>query len=500
MEHLQGTTPLSASVLGRALGLVRPVPLTSRAMARSLRVAFYPTQIESAKLNLFLEQLTAIFLELGVQLLSYDQALAEGQNGRIGAGITLIAPGEGQAGNLAIDHVASLADNIVVGVVDGTMPGAFENRFEKRIQALVGALTWHMVHTIIYVDDISWTICNMNGAIDTFSLERMEECVLHSLVPKLAAPVIPPQKSDFQIREQSFQTDAPEFRNSIADLLAGMRHWGEHGLMAAPTKIAELAFRNLKYRRIANAYLSWRTGMSYGFLARQLPLEVEPALRLDEAPPSLRSQDWTANEFAEIDGELFISVRLPERLLPDTPLLVKVPEVSAICTRSGCNKTAIVPATDLVQLTLRRGQIIVNTPAGLPAHSDCQPSFDTLTILAHAAGNSIVASLLKKLRPSAPLPTMLRTTGLALAHWHGYLLSGSLPAGYFTHGVGNPPVSCSTAQAALFALSGKLVALQQSLAEGTDYLGDLHIEPSHGSNVTGGSLIELAHLVHQAAH
>lgn len=486
---------LDTTALGRLLGFPSPVPLTARDMARSLRVAFYPAPATSVKLNQFLAQLTATFLELGVEVMSYEQALAVGENGRIGAGITLIAPGEGQTGDLAIDHVASLAQNIVVGVVDGTMPALLENRFEKRLRALVGALTWHMVHTIIYVDDISWTICNMNGAIDTFSLERMEECVLHSLIPKLAAPVIPPQKGDFQLCEQSFHPAAAEFAGSIADLLAGMKAWGEHGLMAAPTKIAELAFRNLKYRRIANAYLSWRAGMSYGFLARQLPLPVEAAVNLAEAPAHLRAQDWRSNDSAEIDGEQFVAVRLAG----GAPLLVKVPEVSAICTRSGCNKLAIDPTTDLVQLTLRRGRIIVSTPANLPMNFDCQPSFDTLTILAHALGNAIVGSLLKKLCPSAAMPTLLGTAGLALAHWHGYLLSGSLPAGYFTHGADNPPVSCSTAQAALFALSGKIAVAQQSLTAGIEYRGDLHIEPSHGSNVSGRSLVELAHLAQQSA-
>ena len=97
------------------------------------------------------------------------------------------------------------------------------------------------------------------------------------------------------------------------------------------------------------------------------------------------------------------------------------------------------------------------------------------------------------------MPENLKRSGLALAHWHGYLEDDSLPPGYFLHGRHNPPVSCSTPQAALFALTGKLAALRQSLLERIEYLGDAHLEPSHGTNITGRSLAELARLVASAA-
>ena len=198
-------TVLSAEAITKIIGCKPTLPLTARDMVSSLTVAFYPAANSiSESLTRFLDRLKAIFISSGVRVLSYDEALSLGHNDRVGKGIVLIAAGEGEPGNLAIDHVASLADNVVVGVYYGQMPSAGESRFQKRVDALVGALVWHMVHVLIYVDDESWTICNMNGAIDTFSLHQLSERVVDSLIPKVAAPVVPPRQEEFVVRKDSF--------------------------------------------------------------------------------------------------------------------------------------------------------------------------------------------------------------------------------------------------------------------------------------------------------
>lgn len=485
---------LSVAAMCRILGIKPPIPLSPAEMARSLRVAFYPNVFRSVILTRFLEILRLCLINAGVEVLTYEEALAEGTNGKIGQGIVLFAPGEGEAGNLAIDHVASLSKNTVVGVLDGTVPGIGEGRLQKRVDALVSALVWHMAHVIIYVDDSSWTVCNMNGAIDTFSNDSLEHGVLCSLIPKLAAPVVPPQKGDFEVHEDGFDSTAPEYGTHVDDMVAGAAMWGKTGLLASQTKLAELAFRNNRYRRIAGAYLSWRTGMSYGFLARQLPVAIKAAMHLDEGPQILRLLDWSEKDFYELDNHICVVLKLNGQRL-----LVRVPQVSVLCTRSGCEKISLDPKSDLTKLDLREGRIIVETPTGLNQNGDCQPSFDTTTILAHAVGNAIVASVLQKMRPSSEFCTILRREGLALAHWHGFLHSAEVPAGYYLYGRSNPPVSCSTPQAAIYALAGKLTALEKSLKDGAEYLGDLHEEPSHGTNLIGKSLVELAHLAAGAA-
>lgn len=483
---------LSTAAMGRILG-TSPVPLTSVDMAKSLRVAFYAAVSSNAKLDSFLEKLRVCLIESEVNIITYQQALDEGSDGRIGKGIVLIAPGEGETGNLAIDHVASLSNNTVVAVLGGKHPGLGAGALQERVDALVSGLVWHMAHVIIYIDDTTWTVCNMNGAIDTYSHEALKDRVLDSLIPKLAAPVVPRQKNEFEVEECPFDTSVPDYEFQVRDMLSGSDAWGKTGLLAAQTKMAELEFRTERYRRIAAAFLSYRTGMSYGFLARQLPLAATPAVDLDDGPPLIRLLDWAQNDFYEIEGHVCVALKLMNKRY-----LVRVPQVSVICTRSGCKKTQLDPDKDLLKLSLVDGRILIATPKDSRAEDDCQPSFDILTILAHAVGNAIVASALARLRSSSTFHTMLRRRGLALAHWHGFVHSSELPESYHLHGLTNPPVSCSTPQAAIFALSGKLTALQQSLEAGIDYLGDVHVEPSHGTNITGNSLVELAGLVRRA--
>jgi len=486
---------LSTEAISRIIGCKSTVPLTPQEMACSLRVAFYPAVNTSETLEKFLAILRVILIRAGVNVISYDEALSEGNNSRVRKGIVLIAPGEGEPGNLAIDHVASLTDNTVVGVYCGAMPGMGESRFQNRVDVLVSALVWHMVQVIIYVDDESWTICTMNGGIDTFSLAQLEARALDSLIPKLAAPVVPPQMSDFAVQKDAFEPSVPNYQISVHDMLAGSVLWGESGLLASQTRLDELTYRNHKYKRIAAAYLSSRTGMSYGFLSRQLPLAVTPAIELDYAHQMLRRIDWEQKDFIEIDDQMLVAAKLG-----DKRFVLRVPEVTVLCTRSGCDKARLDPSKDLVTLTLSKGRVMLGLAKGLPEGSDCQPSFDTLIILAHAVGNAILASILAKIKPCSKFALALKHQGLAITHWHGFIDATSLPEGYYLHGNNNPPVSCSTAQAAIYGLRGKLAALQKSIADGKEYLGDAHIEPSHGTNMCGRSIKDLARLVTGISH
>jgi hypothetical protein len=227
--------------------------------------------------------------------------------------------------------------------------------------------------------------------------------------------------------------------------------------------------------------------MSYGFLARQLPSVIFPAMQLAEAGSMLQRVDWDEKDFIEIDGGVVVAPKIGKHRY-----VVRVPDVAVLCTRSGCEKIRLDPLTDLVQLALSNGHVELAFPAGLVAGSDCQPSFDTLTILSHAVGNALAASILSRTRPQSSLVASVAHEGFAIAHWHGYPIVTALPHGYHMHGQLNPPVSCSTPQAAIFSLSGKLEVLASSIVTGNDYLGDVHIEPSHGTNLNGSTLIELA--------
>ena len=100
------------------------------------------------------------------------------------------------------------------------------------------------------------------------------------------------------------------------------------------------------------------------------------------------------------------------------------------------------------------------------------------------------------LNPKASFPQHLSRFGASITHWHDYLQIELLPEGYFLHGKENPPVSCSTPQSAAYSLRGKMEALEQALDNGTEYRGDVHVEPNHGTNIVGMlSLSETAELL-----
>jgi hypothetical protein len=227
--------------------------------------------------------------------------------------------------------------------------------------------------------------------------------------------------------------------------------------------------------------------MSYGFLARQLPTPITPALTVTDADRTLGSTDWTTRGSRWFQDGLYAAVNANSKTL-----VAKVPDVWVLTTRSGCDKSNIDASRDIILMGLSGGRVVFQTPKGVNARVDCKPSYDTLTILSHAVGNSLVSSVLARLNPGSLFATTFKRTGMALAHWHGHIDQSVLPRGYFVHGQTNPPVSCSTHQAAIYALTGKISTLKSSLEQNIEFLGDVHVEPHHGTNMTGTSLLSLA--------
>jgi hypothetical protein len=327
----------------------------------------------------------------------------------------------------------------------------------------------------------------MNGAVipcpdeDAFISD-----VLHTLVPKLAAPVVPPHASDFDVEEGGLDLAADELAPYVRDFEESGPLWAKTGLLLFHTSLASLRFRNMFYRRIAGAYLDRRSGMSYGFLARQLALPIVPAMTQEEASALLGSDRWIEDGYCRHQNRLHVAFHLGRETY-----LVRVPEVRVLTTRSGCDKAHLDGRKDLNLILLSDGRMGVKTPKGLADGIDSRPSYDTQTILAHALGNALVAGVQARIRESRFSSTM-RNSGMALAHWHGDVPSPMVPEEYCTYGQDNPPVSCSTHQAAMFALAGKVAAFRRCVDAGRDYCGDIHIEPHHGVNVTWPTLTTLA--------
>ncbi len=349
-------------------------------------------------------------------------AKAANEAGKIREDTVVVEQGEGADDDLAIRRVSSLYRNPLVALYNRPSPIAPEADLQATLDAIVGVLAWNLTHTPVFVEPDRWTVCTMNGAVIRCGTgDEFERDVLESLVPKLAAQVRPPDPASITFREGTL--DLAPLAKQVAQFTEGSHAWAESGLMLAHTSLDALEYRNRFYRRIVAAYLDERTGMSYGFLARQLPVDVAPAQPLAAAPEAIRTLDWSAEPLRETEGLWRACVRVG-----GTDWLAPVPEVSVLCTRSGCEKTRIDPERDLVRLTLSEGRILFDTPPEA-AGAKARPSYDTLAILAHAVGNALAASVLRAQNPSDAFAEALAHDGLSLAHWHGYPEAGATPAG-----------------------------------------------------------------------
>jgi hypothetical protein len=479
---------LTEEAVKTILGIGEPVPLSPKALSKSLRVTFFPTSSASERVLRFVEKLRLALAESGVTILEYAHALSDGPAGKLREGVVIIAPGELQTGDLPVDHVSNLRKTTVVGIIDGPCPADRETDLQEKLNSVVKTLAWNIVQVVIYVDDDVWTIATMNGAIIRLRDDgKFTHDVFSTLIPKLAAPVVPPHSADFEVHEGALNLSSSALSQYVRDFVESGRLWARSGLLLFHTTMDSLDFRNRFYKRLAAAYLDHRSGMSYGFLARQIATPVEPALTFSEAQRSIGPLNWDGIGLQWLHDRLYVGVRLS-----DQTLVAEVPAVRVLTTRSGCDKSNIDAHRDLVMLGLSRGRVILETPKGISAKTDCKPSYDTMTILSHAVANSLVASVLSRLRPRSTFAAAFQQAGMALAHWHGEVDRARLPKGYAIHGDTNPPVSCSTHQAAMYALTGKMNALRESIDSGADFYGDVHVEPHHGINVTGESLLVLA--------
>ncbi len=486
--ELKQKESISSDAASRILGLSRRVPLTHETMASGLRATYFPYGKSSGKVAAFAERLREAMEDHGVEIMPFDKALAEGRRGKVGEGIVIIAPGEMENGALPVDFVSSLRANTVVGIEDGPCPADAIRDQQRRLNTIVESLAWNIVQAVIYVDDPVWTICTMNGAIiPCEGGEGFSRDVYATLIPKLAAPVVPPHASDFIVEEGGLDLRAAEWEPYVRDFETSSPLWAETGLMLFHTSLSALEFRTTYYKRVAAAYLDKRSGMSYGFLTRQPATVCAPALLDREAEELEGWKDWSDSGYGVVNGQRYAVVRFSGHVFA-----VKVPDIAMLATRSGCDKSHIDGHKDLVLLGMRDGMIFLKTPKGLDAAIDARPSYDTLTILAHGIANAMIGAILKRLAPSAEFVRILTQNGLALAHWHGTLDTAVIPKNYIIFGDDKPPVSCSTHQAAIYTLTGKIEAFTRQMQQSGEYAGDVHIEPHHGINVTWPSLMGLA--------
>lgn len=481
---------ISLASLGHLLGISPTTPLATADMCARLRVTFVSASQNTPRLQCFTSSLMDACKVLGIRVL--DELEACRPDGTFKPGVVVIAPGTFNDELLAINRVSTLYNNIIVGIHDEQPPLTEASSPQEKLDRIVGKLAWDMVHLSIYVTEESWTICTMNGGVVRFEGScPLPSDVLKTLVPKLTAQVVPPKASDLDHQPGALTGRLTEMHGIVEDFIECSRLWSSNSYLLTHTSRETLEYRSPLYRKIVARYLDQRSGMSYGFFARQLPVSAPRARLLSESSCMLNETEPEKKPLLSLENKQYVPV-----LVMNEWFLVEPVPVSVVTTRSGCKKNCLNPETDLLALRLDRGTITLMTPPGLPDTTVSRPSFDTLTILAHALGNAFISSILQRIRPSWQFPQILARKGASMTHWHGYPEKAIFPDGYFSHGRTNPPVSCSTPQSAAYSLLGKIEALEQALQDNRNYQGDIHIEPNHGTNIVGVlSLAETADLI-----
>jgi hypothetical protein len=222
--------------------------------------------------------------------------------------------------------------------------------------------------------------------------------------------------------------------------------------------------------------------MSYGFVVRQLPTKLKRVLTYKEAKCKLGMRILKNKDFLIKDKKIYLLLEVNKKAF-----LVEVPPVWVLMTRSGSEKTKLDPYKDILKVGLMNGEMLMEIPPSVNLQNNYKPSFDTRVILSHSLANVVFLSLLAYFREDSLFPKILERDGLALIHWHGKVLPEFVPRGYYLYGENNPAVPLSS-QSALYAFWGKEEAIKKNLSMNTQYLGDIHVEPHHGINMTGVSL------------
>jgi hypothetical protein len=462
------------------LDISRQVPLTEKEMAESLTVTFRPPHKSSETLNRFAHILKTSLSDIGVEVISYDEALLDHEDEKIKPGVIIIEQGECSNDNLAMTKVTSLYKNPIVAIFDSPPPIPDQPTLQQTLDSIVGVLAWNLTHVPIFVENDHWTFCTMNGSVvKCGSWQNPTKDILESLIPKLAAQVVPPKRDEIRYRENKLNSVREQYGDHVEDFMRAATIWRDNGLMLAHTSVDDLKYRNRLHKRLVSQYLDNRTGMSYGFMVKQLPVDAKPAIPLDEAPAELKNHDWQNTPLVSNGGLHYAVIRHGQN-----NWLIEIPDVWLLSTRSGCNKTDLNPEKDLLRLGLHKGKITIDTPPESSAQ-ECRPSYDTYAILAHALGNVITASLLLNKSDTSLFADVLRHKGFSISHWHGYPDKEYPLPGYVIHGEENPPVSCSTPQSAAYAFRGKLKSLSLYNGDFKKFRGDIHIEPHHGTNISG---------------
>lgn len=513
------------------LGIKEKVYITPEEMADKMNITFFPYEKDKVSQSeiLFTNKLNQIFEELKVNIVPYNETLTKiplsrvfksvlkvlinnvvyifkkifnlPQNNhyfninvikylfnrvKIKKGISVVVTGEQDSENLPMKYIYSFKDNSIITILDFPKNISEESSFHDHFDTALSLFAHNMTNIVIGVDNEKWLLYNFNASHPVFPLDKnFKENILHALIPKIVAPIRPYKLSEFIISKERFDIFEEKYKEVVDDLVQGALIFNETSLYPTGKKINDLPFRNEFYRWIGKLHLDNRNGMSYGFLAIQLPGEINPLIKEKEFDNMVG--DKIDNPFYKYQSDIYVRFNIKDEIF-----WLKIPEVWVLSQKSGSDKTHVNPEKDLIKIGLSKGKMVLQASKSSTIDNDYKTSFDTQVILAHAVGNAIIASILNHINPKSEFLSRYLNKGISISHWHGYIHPEYVQEGWYVHGVANPHVACSSPQSAIYALSGKLNSFLESLLHNKDYKGDIHIEPHHGTNICYTSIKDLA--------
>ncbi len=408
---------------------------------------------------------------------------------RFKKGICIISLGELPADDLPMQKITNFKDNSIVTILDFPKNISRESDFETHFDTAMGLFAYHMTNIVIAADDEKWMIYNYNASHPIFRIDspEFEDHILRGLIPKIVAPISPHRFSEFKIAETRFDPRDAVHAPIIKDLIDGSKLFNQTDLFPKGKSIDDLPFRKNFHKLIGKMHLDNRSGMSFGFFAKQMPSVLPTLTPLSESEARALEGSQSKDFFQDRDGRLCVLFEIEGQAYS-----CQVPDVWVMSIRSGADKTNIDPSKDLLKMGLRNGRMWIELPLGLKIDSTYKPSFDTKVILAHAVGNALIAAIAKHFGTNGEFVRAIEEDGFSMSHWHGYFNNAFIPKCVYEYGKGNPHVACSSPQSAIYALEGKLVNFElQSIRNKLEYGGDIHVEPHHGSNVNYPNLVKL---------
>lgn len=524
---------ISNDAICRILGISESVDLKLTDMIGKVKIAFSPNQNNASTLVLkFTSDLKKALFEIGVEIIPYENIWEKVSikkrlkrlfkysfnnldyliryiikkpqvsffisfrsmkvlcsSKKIRDNITIICSGQQPVDKLQMQYISNFRTNSIVTIVDIPQNINESSEFIEHFDTSMSLFAHHMTNIVIGVDSKKWLVYNFNAShpIYKFPDINFKEHILKSLIPKLAAPISPHRLKDFIIQESRFRVSDQVYLKAVSEMVDSSKLFIQTNLYPDGKKIDELPFRDSLHKLIGKLHLDNRSGMSFGFIAYQLPTKLIPAVEFDEFKKINKEAFVGSDYFIDNNNNLFILHKIQ-----NVKIVLQIPDVWVLTIKSGASKTNFNPNFDLIKIGLLNGKLAMELQDGLIMDNTYKPSFDTKVILAHAVSNALLAQVAKYLNRWSNYVDNIENNGFSISHWHGYINDKYLIKNIIMYGKDNPHVSCSSPQSAVYAFSGKYENILDKILTIDEFNGDVHVEPHHGINFSYHSLVDLA--------